>query len=266
MTGVQTCALPIYEDSLSDRFSRDRTAKLIDIAVLRLPRISNFTDLGPFERYENVSVRYVSSVRELGAPDCIVLPGTKSTIGDLLWLRQSGLEAAVKQAASRGTLLVGICGGYQMLGREIADPEGAEAAPGTRVVGMGLLELETVFREEKVQTQTRGAFGPLEGLLAPLSGMAYEGYEIHMGRSGEDRPPLAGGGNVYGTYIHGVFDAPGVADAVLAALCGRKGVDPSRLGSFDAEAYREGQYDLLADAVRENLDMEMVCRILNRQN
>ena len=254
------------EDSLSDRFSRDRTAKLIDIAVLRLPRISNFTDLGPFERYENVSVRYVSSVRELGAPDCIVLPGTKSTIGDLLWLRQSGLEAAVKQAASRGTLLVGICGGYQMLGREIADPEGAEAAPGTRVAGMGLLELETVFREEKVQTQTRGAFGPLEGLLAPLTGMAYEGYEIHMGRSGEDRPPLAGGGNVYGTYIHGVFDAPGVADAVLAALCGRKGVDPSRLGSFDAEAYREGQYDLLADAVRENLDMEMVCRILNRQN
>ena len=254
------------EDSLSDRFSRDRTAKLIDIAVLRLPRISNFTDLGPFERYENVSVRYVSSVRELGAPDCIVLPGTKSTIGDLLWLRQSGLEAAVKQAASRGTLLVGICGGYQMLGREIADPEGAEAAPGTRVAGMGLLELETVFREEKVQTQTRGIFGPLEGLLAPLSGMAYEGYEIHMGRSGEDRPPLAGGGNVYGTYIHGVFDAPGVADAVLAALCGRKGVDPSRLGSFDAEAYREGQYDLLADAVRENLDMEMVCRILNRQN
>ena len=254
------------EDSLSDRFSRDRTAKLIDIAVLRLPRISNFTDLGPFERYENVSVRYVSSVRELGAPDCIVLPGTKSTIGDLLWLRQSGLEAAVKQAASRGTLLVGICGGYQMLGREIADPEGAEAAPGTRVAGMGLLELETVFREEKVQTQTRGIFGPLEGLLAPLSGMAYEGYEIHMGRSGEDRPPLAGGGNVYGTYIHGVFDAPGVADAVLAALCGKKGVDPSRLGSFDAEAYREGQYDLLADAVRENLDMELIYRAMERKS
>lgn len=153
-----------------------------------------------------------------------------------------------------------------MLGREIADPEGAEAAPGTRVAGMGLLELETVFREEKVQTQTRGIFGPQEGLLAPLSGMAYEGYEIHMGRSGEDRPPLAGGGNVYGTYIHGVFDAPGVADAVLAVLCGKKGVDLSQLGSFDAEAYREGQYDLLADAVRENLDMEMVYRILDRQN
>ncbi len=251
------------EDSLSGRFSRDTAAKLVDIAVIRLPRISNFTDLGPFERYENVSVRYVASVRELGAPDCIVLPGTKSTIGDLLWLRQSGLEAAVEQAASRGTLLVGICGGYQMLGREIADPKGAEAAPGTRVAGMGLLEMDTVFREEKVQTQTRGVFNPVEGLLAPLSGMAYEGYEIHMGRSGEVRPALAGRGNVYGTYIHGVFDAPGVADAVLAALCEKKGADVSELGSFDVEAYRERQYDLLADAVRENLDMELVYRILN---
>ena len=251
------------EDSLSGRFSRDTAAKLVDIAVIRLPRISNFTDLGPFERYENVSVRYVASVRELGAPDCIVLPGTKSTIGDLLWLRQSGLEAAVKQAASRGTLLVGICGGYQMLGREIADPGGAEAAPGTRVAGMGLLEMDTVFREEKVQTQTRGVFNPVAGLLAPLSGMTYEGYEIHMGRSGEVRPALAGRGNVYGTYIHGVFDAPGVADAVLAALCEKKGADVSKLGIFEAEAYRERQYDLLADAVRENLDMELVYRILN---
>ncbi len=106
-------------------------------------------------------------------------------------------------------------------------------------------------------------FNPVEGLLAPLSGMAYEGYEIHMGRSGEVRPALAGRGNVYGTYIHGVFDAPGVADAVLAALCEKKGADVSELGSFDVEAYRERQYDLLADAVRENLDMELVYRILN---
>ena len=153
-----------------------------------------------------------------------------------------------------------------MLGREIADPEGAEAAPGARTAGMGLLEMDTVFREEKVQTQTRGVFNPVEGLLAPLSGMAYEGYEIHMGRSEEARPALLGRGNVYGTYIHGVFDAPGVADAVLAALCGKKGVDVSRLGSFDAEAYRERQYDILADAVRENLDMELVYRILNGQD
>ena len=108
------------EDSLSERFHRDQAAKLIDIAVVRLPRISNFTDLGPFERYGNVSVRYVTSPRELGAPDMVVLPGTKSTMEDLRWLRQNGLEAAVKQAASRGTPVVGICGGYQMLGRSVS--------------------------------------------------------------------------------------------------------------------------------------------------
>ncbi|MDE7219799.1 MAG: cobyric acid synthase [Oscillospiraceae bacterium] len=250
------------EDSLSERFDRDGQAKLIDIAVARLPRISNFTDLAPFERYENVSVRYVASPKELGAPDLIVLPGTKSTIEDLRWLRQNGLEAAVKQAASRDTPLVGICGGYQMLGRSISDPEGAEAAPGTVTAGLGLLDMETVFRGEKVQAQTRGRFGELEGPLSALSGMAYEGYEIHMGRSREDRPALTGRGNVYGTYVHGVFDAPGVADAALKALCRKKGVDFAQLGAFDAVFYRERQYDLLADAVRASLDMELVYRMI----
>ena len=254
------------EDSLSEIFTRDAAAKLIDIAVIRLPRISNFTDLGPFERYENVSVRYVENTRGLGAPDMIVIPGTKSTIGDLKWLRQSGLEAAVKQAASRGTLVVGICGGYQMLGRSITDPKGVEAEPGTKIAGLGLLDMDTVFHGEKVQSQAKGVFGAVEGLLAPLSGMAYEGYEIHMGRSQETRPALTGQDSVYGTYLHGVFDAPGVADAVLAALCGKKGVDPSQLGSFDPGAYRERQYDLLADAVRANLDMELVYRILGVKN
>ncbi len=248
------------EDSLSERFGRDGQAKLIDIAVARLPRISNFTDLGPFERYANVSVRYVSSPKELGDPDLIVLPGTKSTIEDLRWLRQNGLEAAIKQAASRGTPVTGICGGYQMLGRRISDPEGAEAAPGTELSGLGLLDMETVFRGDKVQTQTRGRFGEIEGLLSSLTGLSYEGYEIHMGRSREARPALTGKGNVYGTYIHGIFDAPNVADEVLKALCRRKGADFARLGAFDAASYRERQYDLLADAVRASLDMDLVYR------
>ena len=248
------------EDSLSERFGRDGQAKLIDIAVARLPRISNFTDLGPFERYANVSVRYVSSPKELGDPDLIVLPGTKSTIEDLRWLRQNGLEAAIKQAASRGTPVAGICGGYQMLGRRISDPEGAEAAPGTELSGLGLLDMETVVRGDKVQTQTRGRFGEIEGLLSSLTGLSYEGYEIHMGRSREARPALTGKGNVYGTYIHGIFDAPNVADEVLKALCRRKGADFARLGAFDAASYRERQYDLLADAVRASLDMDLVYR------
>lgn len=255
------------EDSLTGRFHRDTTRKLIDIAVIRLPRISNFTDFSPFERYQNVSLRYVGRASELCQPDMIFLPGTKSTIADLLWLRQSGLEAAVKQTVAAGTPVFGVCGGYQMLGNRISDPEGAEAAGAAEAAGMGLLDMDTVFRGEKIQTQAGGVFSGLRGLLSPLNGLAYAGYEIHMGRAEADAPapPLAGSGNVFGSYIHGLFDAPGVADALLRALCDAKGVPFAALGAFDAAAYKERQYDLLADAVRGGLDMELVSRVLRRE-
>lgn len=253
------------EDSLSERFTKNSARKLLDIAVLRLPRISNFTDFSPFERYENVSLRYVSKVSELGAPDMILIPGTKSTISDLIWLRESGLEAAVLKEAARGTLIFGVCGGYQMLGKLVCDPDGVEAAGVTEIRGMGLLDMQTVFHGEKVQTQTSGVFSQLGGMLAGLNGIRYEGYEIHMGRSEEKMPPLAGKANVYGSYVHGIFDAPGVADEILKALCAQKGIDFSRLGTFDVQAYKERQYDLLADTVRAGLDMDFVYRVLRRE-
>jgi len=253
------------EDSLSERFNRSTERKLLDIAVIRLPRISNFTDFSPFERYENVSLRYVDKVADLHKPDMILLPGTKSTISDLKWLRQSGLEAAVQKAAAAGTLVFGICGGYQMLGRSVSDPDEVEAAGLTEIAGMDLLPMETVFHGDKVQTQTRGMFEGIAGLLQLLNGLEYEGYEIHMGRSQEQLPAVTGEGNVYGSYIHGIFDAPGVADAILRALCDQKGIDFEALGTFDIKAYKEQQYDKLADAVREGLDMDLVYKILNRE-
>ena len=252
------------EDSLTERFGGDRARKELDIAVVRLPRISNFTDFSPFERYENVSLRYVTRPEELGGADLIFLPGTKSTIADLLWLRQSGLESAILKAAASGTIIFGICGGFQMLGNRISDPEGVEAAGVTELDGMGLLDVDTVFHGEKRQTQTRGTFENVPGLLSGLNGLDYTGYEIHMGRSGAGAA-VENLGAVYGSYIHGLFDAPGVADAVLRALCGKKGVEFAALGSFDAAAYKERQYDLLADAVRGGLDMELVYRILRRE-
>ena len=121
------------EDSLSERFTRGTARKLLDVAVIRLPRISNFTDFSPFERYENVSLRYVDRVADLHTPDLVILPGTKSTIADLLWLRQSGLEAAICKMAAQGTLVFGVCGGYQMLGASISDPDGVEAADVTEI-------------------------------------------------------------------------------------------------------------------------------------
>ena len=223
------------------------------------------TDFSPFERYENVSLRYVDHVGALGTPDMILLPGTKSTIADLRWLRERGLEAAILKEAAGGTLVFGVCGGYQMLGRSVSDPEGVEAAGLTELRGMGLLEMETVFHGEKVQRQTAGVFSGVEGMLAGLNELRYEGYEIHMGRSEAQMPALAGNGNVYGSYVHGIFDAPGIADEILKAICARRGVAFSALGTFDRAAYRERQYDLLADAVRAGLNMEFVYRVLRKE-
>ena len=195
----------------------------------------------------------------------ILIPGTKSTISDLKWLRQSGLEAAVLKAAASGTLVFGICGGYQMLGRSVSDPDQVEAAGVTEIAGMDLLPMDTVVHGEKVQTQTSGIFAGVEGILSDLNGISYEGYEIHMGRSQEFLNPVTGSNNVYGSYIHGIFDAPGVTDTILKTLCQQKGIDFDALGTFDMKAYKEQQYDKLADAVREGLDMELVYKILNRE-
>lgn len=253
------------EDSLSERFNCSNERKLIDIVVIRLPRISNFTDFAPFERYENVSLRYVEKVADLHKPDMILLPGTKSTISDLMWLRQSGLEAAVQKAAAAGTLVFGVCGGYQMLGRTVADPEQVEAAGIAEISGLGLLDMDTVFRGEKVQMQTQGVFTSVSGMLSELNGVCYTGYEIHMGRSEEKMPPLAGNRNVYGSYVHGIFDAPGIADTILEVICKQKSIDFSQLGTFDMQEYKERQYDILANAVRIGLDMNYIYKILNRE-
>ena len=253
------------EDSLSERFTRGTARKLLDVAVIRLPRISNFTDFSPFERYENVSLRYVDRVADLHTPDLVILPGTKSTIADLLWLRQSGLEAAICKMAAQGTLVFGVCGGYQMLGASVSDPDGVEAADVTEIRGLGLLPMQTVFHGQKVQTQTSGTFSGVVGMLAPLNGLRYEGYEIHMGRSEQRMPALAGSGNIYGSYVHGIFDAPGVCDTILRAICAQKGIDPQGLRAFDMQEYKEQQYDKLAAAVRSGMDMELVYRVLERK-
>ena len=253
------------EDSLTERFHNTSIRKLIDVAVIRLPRISNFTDFSPFERYENVSLRYVGKTEDLKDPDLIILPGTKSTIADLLWLRQSGLEASILKAASNGVPVFGICGGFQLLGKSISDPQGVEAAGVTEIAGMGLLDTETVFYGEKVQTQTKGVLSGVGGMFRGLNGLEYEGYEIHMGRGGEKGAPVVGKGCVYGSYVHGIFDKGGICDEVLKALCERRGVEFSALGSFDVNTYKEHQYDLLAEGVRSGLNMDFVYKVLNRE-
>ena len=250
------------EDSLTERFNSETTRKSIDIAVIRLPRISNFTDFAPFEHYPNVSLRYISSIRDFGQPDLIILPGTKSTITDLLWLRESGLEALIKQAAAKGTPVFGICGGYQMLGQKISDPNHSEAACISDCTGMELLPVETVFSEEKKQTQTTGKISDISGIFSSLNGLDYHGYEIHMGQSTKEQSPVVSSGNIYGTYIHGIFDAAGISDTILDAIRKFKGLPADVVFNFDLQRHKEKQYDLLAKTVRESLDMNYIYSIL----
>ena len=266
------------EDSLSSHLTGGGPAEAIDIAVIRLPRIANFTDFNILESTPGVSLRYVRSVRELGSPDLIILPGTKNTMADLKWLRQCGLEAAIAKAHVRGCPLFGICGGYQMLGETLEDPEGVEQ--GGRLAGLGYLPMRTTFTAQKTRTRVTGTLGSLPGVLAPMSGAAVEGYEIHMGattadpaaqpltrimdrvtgESKEDGACLAEG--IYGTYIHGFFDRQETAAALIRALAERKGIDAEHLPAMDFASYKERQYDLLADTLRGHLDMDKIYRIL----
>ena len=301
------------EDSLSTQLDNHQVG-LIDLAVIRFPRISNFTDFNVFERMADsgVSVRYVSSVQELGQPDMIFLPGSKNTMGDLRWMRQNGLEAAVKKLAVHIPVW-GICGGYQMLGRTISDPHGVENEnslreplypahceaishePDTIAVerikrdgalplrGMELIDTDTTLMPEKMRTQTRGKFENVTGIFSTLSGLEFSGYEIHMGKTtvstGEHQTPLvqlADGRTdgvqrmekgseepgVYGSYVHGIFDDGDIAVRIVQALADKKRVSWKPEAGGDYHAFKEQQYDKLAQGLREHLDMEYVYSIL----
>ena len=247
------------EDSLSERLS-SRKRKDIDIAVIALPRISNFTDFSPFERFPGVSLRYVKILPELGSPDMIIIPGTKSTISDLKWMRQNGLEAEVLKAASRGIPVFGICGGLQMLGKSISDPFGTEG--GGEISGLGLLDIKTVFCQEKTRTQAEGSFSGISGIFASLEGMKYRGYEIHMGQSG-DKHAVLQNGDVYGSYIHGLFDEAGIAETIVKALYRKCNLKFDENGVFDPHVYKEEQYNKLAEVVRKSLDMKLIYSIFS---
>lgn len=266
------------EDSLSERFNNKGTVDLIDIAVIKLPRMSNFTDFNTFEYIPGVSLRYVKSVRELKDPDMIILPGTKNTMEDLKWLRESGLETQILKQAAKGKVIFGICGGYQMLGMELSDPFNVES--GGTMAGMGLLPTKTVFEKEKVRTRVSGNFNEVSGILAELSYVEFEGYEIHMGETtydfneeelttidnvnGEDIIKNDGlyKDNVYGSYIHGIFDKEEVSKAIVESLCIHKGIDYSSISTVDIEKYKEEQYDKLAEGIRNSLDMKAIYKIL----
>lgn len=261
------------EDSLSDRLTQTQKGAGVDVAVIHLPHISNFTDFSVFERMEGVSLRYVQKAGMLGEPDLILLPGTKNTMDDLQWLRESGMEALILRQAEKKTPVIGICGGFQMLGSVMEDPYGVEHGGSMR--GMGLLDTKTVFSKAKTRTQITGRMECGTGLWEGWEGQEVTGYEIHMGETENlggclELIRLSDGrldglsnedGSVLGSYLHGIFDTVGFAEAMIKRLMAVKGLEYGAW-SFDLEAHKEQEYDRLAALVRRSFDMKKIYKIL----
>ena len=251
----------------------------MDIAVIRLPHISNYDDFDPLEE-AGCSVRFVTRASDLGSPRLIILPGTKSTVADLAFLRQSGLADAVVARAASGTPLVGICGGYQMLGKTILDPLHVESSA-TATAGLGLLDVVTEFGPEKSTRQVRARIIDGVGLLAGTTGQELSGYEIHMGRTRSkeknaaiqiDAPDgsadcadgvLNPAGTVVGSYLHGLFHNSGFLRVFLDNLRRYWGVGSA---ADSAAVDRDKEYDKLAALVRQSLDIPRVYRIMEGES
>lgn len=276
LTGVPVLGvLPYYnlkipsEDSMAIRKKKKGQEKKehtndVDIAVIRLPRISNFTDFEPLERIAHV--RYVNLDENLGKPDCVIIPGTKNTVSDLMDLRESGMDAQIQELYGKVPIF-GICGGYQMLGRTIHD-SGVENGVEADYDGLGLLDIETAFGEyKKTTTQVRKEVVAAGPIFSHIRGQEVWGYEIHMGATktsntvfGNDGS-IDGSGTVVGTYLHGLFENANVRRALMIYLTEKKGIEylPEPVMS-EEEAYEE-----LAGVVESCLDMEKIYRIIEEQ-
>lgn len=260
------------EDSLGMDTITERPGAPITVAAVRLPFISNFTDLAALAGESDVSVRWARTPTDLTGADAVVIPGSKSTLSDLAWLRRSGLAGAIVAAAQEGTPVVGICGGYQMLGSRIEDPLGVEGEAAVVVDGLALLDTVTVFEAEK---RTVRVGGELTGAALGKADSAVTGYEIHMGHTalGANATPFAriaaeGGTHcddgavsrelpVCGTYLHGVFDNADLRRGWLDTLRAAKGLAPC-----EAPGSADDPVDRLADMLEAHLDLDAVARIV----
>jgi len=271
-------ALVPAEDSLDLDDGRPSSSNgELDVAVVRLPRIANFDDVEPLAREPGVRVRFVTSPAELSSADLVILPGSKSTIADLGWLRDQGLAEAIAVAPQRGTPVIGLCGGYQMLGTRLEDPHGIESTVAI-ARGLGLLPVVTTFAGAKRTVRVRGRIIADRGPFAGARGREIAGYEIHVGltrgtsreapivvteRGGvpcsESDGALGAGGMVTGTYVHGLFANSMLRAALLGWLASRKGRAPdARWGSGESATAR---YDRLADAVAAAIDVKAIAAL-----
>jgi adenosylcobyric acid synthase len=262
------------EDSVTERFSKKEYNKEILVNVIRLPRISNFSDFNAFNIFEDVNVNFVESAVEINEPDIIILPGTKNTIEDMAYIRETGIEKKIMEHYKKGKIIIGICGGYQMLGKVIEDPSGIESSVKS-IDGLGIFNMQTVIGKEKLTKQITGEIIPDTGIMKGLKGIKINGYEIHMGESGikennwfcntDSGTDGSVDGNAFGTYIHGIFDTAEFTRGFLNNIRKAKGLAPlENIKKYSGN--KQLEFDRLADIVRNNIDMKKIYNILYGDN
>lgn len=258
------------EDSVTDRI-KNKESKGLDIVVIKLPHMSNFTDFNALERLENVQVRYVREVSEIKTPHIIIIPGTKNTIEDLKSIKGNGLFEKINTLKENGAFVFGICGGYQMLGKTIEDLDGVEGEK-TIEEGFGLLDIKTIFNKEKLTRQIKGIVIKKSDILKKCNGITVSGYEIHNGKSiankdakvfindinGEAVGVCSEDGMVLGTYLHGIFDEGNFAKELINNIKEYNNMELSDEVNIDYEKYKLEQYDKLALLLEKNIDMKKV--------
>ena len=276
LTGVPVIGVMPYsnidiedEDSVTERFKKLQGKKGINISVIKLRHISNFTDIDALRIVEDVNIKYITSADEMGDEDIIVIPGTKNTIDDLKEIKDNGIATEIIKASKNGKVVIGICGGFQMMGEKIKDPYGIESEI-KEIPGLGLLELETIMEKEKNTLQYEGELKNCFGILEGLDGEKIKGYEIHQGVTlGEERKvtedervvAVAKGDNIFATYLHGIFDNEKVTRTILNKVREKKGIE-TQIEGITFDEYRERELDKLEKIFRENIDMEKIYKIL----
>ncbi|HON71705.1 MAG TPA: cobyric acid synthase [bacterium] len=267
------------EDSATEHLRLTKEDGDLDVAIVYLPHISNFTDFEPLYSVNELKIRYVYSADTFGSPDLVIIPGTKNTIGDLLYLKYNKISEEIIRYAREGRLVIGICGGFQMLGKEILDPYGIESDI-KETEGLGLLDISTTIEGEKITAQTIIQLEPAISSIFPgLSGSTLKGYEIHMGRTedlGNSIPfsriikrgeflcneidgYMSCDGNVFGTYLHGIFDNESFLKGLVSLIYRRKGIEKDVDINPVTEEFK---YNELARIVRESVDIQEIYRIM----
>lgn len=271
------------EDGVSNKFYRKAfkyDEDFVNIEIIKLPHMSNYTDFEVFEHIDKVNIRYIDIGERIGSfdkygnhfmPDMLIIPGSKLTISDMKYIRESGLYGEIKEYVSEERLLIGICGGYQILGEKIFDQSGSDGSKGFEE-GFGLIKMNTVFSDKKITVQVKGEFKSEKGYFENLEGNTIKGYELHLGRSEnsdinteKDRKKLKYeiiDGHILGTYCHGFFDNIQFTSGIINNIRKKKKLEKIKIEEKSLEELKMEEYNKLANIIRENVDIRKLYEII----